>query len=181
MKRLRDPAITLPKTRIRSLGVMALKGRLDKAMEIVGAFAAAHPEVKVYLNGYLKPYANRRMKLQSDVFLGSRVDALLSLGGDGTFLAAARLVRGEKVPVLGVNLGRVGFLADVSLDNLRQSLEELPRRDYTLRRRMMLDVEHWRGKKKIFPQCKHIHDKLNYFLCKSLCTCHKIHKNAAFY
>ncbi len=152
MKRARaaDPAITLPQSSIRSLGVMALKGRMDAAMDVVRAFALDHPEVKVYLNGYLKSYADRRMKPQTDAFLGSKVDALLSLGGDGTFLTAARLVRGEKVPILGVNLGRVGFLADASLDNLRKILEELLRRDYTLRRRMLLGIEHWRGKKMLF-------------------------------
>lgn len=148
-KRILDPAISLPESNIRSLGVIALKGRMDKAMEIVGVFAEAHPDVKVYLNDYLKFHAGKRMKTQSDAFLGSKVDVLLSLGGDGTFLAAARLVRGEKVPVLGVNMGRVGFLADVPLMNLRQSLEELLRRDYTLRRRMLLEIEHWRGKKKL--------------------------------
>ncbi len=148
--RMKDPAITLPKSDIRSLGVFALKGRVDAAMEIVRRFSADHPRVKVYLSGYLRPQAGRGLQVRGDAFLGSGVDALLSLGGDGTFLTAARLVRGEKVPILGVNLGRVGFLADASLENLRDILEELLCRDYTLRRRMLLKVEHWRGRKLVF-------------------------------
>src|SRR5262249_48880500 len=135
---------------IRSLGVMALKGRMDRAMHIVRDFAQRHPGVKVFVNSYLKTYADKNLRPKNDAFLGSEVDVLLSLGGDGTFLTAARLVRGEKVPILGVNLGRVGFLADASLDNLGQILEELLRHDYTLRRRMLLEVEHWRGKKLLF-------------------------------
>ena len=139
-----DPATTLPKTRIRALGVMALKGSMDPAMSIVRDFSKAHPEIKVYLNDYLRPYANKHLHPTTDAFLGSRVDVLLSLGGDGTFLNAARLVGGEKVPVLGVNLGRVGFLADASLENLREILDELLRNKYTLRRRMLLAIEHLR-------------------------------------
>ena len=143
-------AVSAPRTRIRTLGVMALKGRMDKAMSIVRHFAERHPDVKVYINGYLKPYADKKLRPQTDAFLGSKVDALLSLGGDGTFLTAARLVRGEKVPLLGVNLGRVGFLADASLENLGQILEELLKHDYTMRRRMLLSMEHWHGHKLVF-------------------------------
>ncbi len=139
-----DPAITVPTSDIRVLGVMALRGRMDAAMAVVRAFAADHPDVRVHLNAYLKNYADRNMKPAGDAFLGRRVDALLSLGGDGSFLSAARLVRGQQVPILGVNLGRVGFLADATLANLRPILEELLRRDYTLRRRMLLHIEHWR-------------------------------------
>lgn len=139
-----DPAISLPKAKIRTLGVVALKGRMDRAVHILRDFASQHPEVRVYINAYLKPFADKRLRPQSDAFLGTKVDALLSLGGDGTFLTAARLVRGEKVPILGVNLGRVGFLADASMENLRQILEELLKQDYTMRQRMMLSIEHWR-------------------------------------
>src|SRR5207247_36664 len=85
----------------------------------------------------------------NDAFLRSKVDLLLSLGGDGTFLSATRLVRGEKPPILGVNLGRVGFLADVTLENLRRILDEILRRDYGLRRRMLLQIEVFSGRRKI--------------------------------
>jgi NAD+ kinase len=123
---------------------------MESAVDVLRGFAAEHPGVRIFLNKYLRNFADRRLRLKSDAFLGSKVDALLSLGGDGTFLAAARLVRGEKVPILGVNLGRVGFLADATLENLRPILEDLLRRDYTLRRRMLLQVEHWRGRKRLF-------------------------------
>jgi len=143
-KTISDPAVSAPKIRIRTLGVMAIKGRMDKAMHIVREFAATHRDVKVYINSYLKPHADKYLHPQTDVFLGSKVDVLLSLGGDGTFLTAARLVGGRKVPILGVNLGRVGFLADASLENLGQILEELLEHKYTLRNRMLLAIEHQR-------------------------------------
>jgi NAD+ kinase len=142
-----DSFVSKPVTDIRSLGVVALKGNTGPVMEVVRAFAAAHPHVKVSLNSHLRPYAGKGLTVRSDAYLATKVDALLSLGGDGTFLAAARLAHAKEVPVLGVNLGRVGFLADVSPADLSVILEHLLHREYTLRHRMLLQVEHWRGRK----------------------------------
>jgi NAD+ kinase len=145
-----DLFVSSPKRDIRSLGVFALKGDAGPAMEIVRAFAKAHPEVRVCLNAYLRPHAGKGLRVHSDAYLGSKVDALLSLGGDGTFLTAARLGHSREIPVLGVNLGRTGFLADVSLENLGKILNELLRREYSLRHRMVLQVEQRRGSKAVF-------------------------------
>jgi NAD+ kinase len=145
-----DSFVSRPDTDIRRLGVFALKGNAGPALRIVREFAAAHSGLRVYLNEYLKPQAGKGMQVRSDAFLGAKVDALLSLGGDGTFLTAARLGHARGIPVLGVNLGRTGFLADVSLDNLGAILNDLLRRDYTLRHRMVLQVEHRRGSKVLF-------------------------------
>ncbi|MCD6025173.1 MAG: ATP-NAD/AcoX kinase [Fibrobacteria bacterium] len=141
--------VSKPDRDIRSLGVVALKGNIGPAVAVLRAFAAAHPEIKVYLNGRMREQAGKGLAVRGDAFLASKVDALLALGGDGTFLAAARLAHANNIPVLGVNLGRVGFLADVSLENLGSILEDLLRRRYTLRHRMVLDVEHWRGRKRL--------------------------------
>lgn len=51
--------------------------------------------------------------------------ALLSVGGDGTFLAAAKMVMGSSVPVLGINRGRLGFLSDVAPDQLQKAVADL--------------------------------------------------------
>src|SRR4029079_19503189 len=53
------------------------------------------------------------VELVSDAQLVDQADALISLGGDGTMLGALRLVAGRPVPVLGVNLGNLGFLGEV--------------------------------------------------------------------
>lgn len=66
--------------------------------------------------------------------------AAISIGGDGTFLGTAAQVGDKAVPILGINTGRLGFLADVSPDNVGPSLEALCRGDYLVEARMALSV-----------------------------------------
>ena len=67
-------------------------------------------------------------------------ELVLVLGGDGTFLRAAELARNVEIPVLGVNLGRIGFLAEAEADNIDAVLEHVVNRDYRVEERMTLDV-----------------------------------------
>jgi NAD+ kinase len=64
--------------------------------------------------------------------LVDEADALISLGGDGTMLGALRLVAQRPVPILGVNLGSLGFLVEVQPDELDAALERLETGDYTV-------------------------------------------------
>lgn len=66
------------------------------------------------------------------------IDALLTLGGDGTLLRGARLIQGLDVPILGVNMGRLGFLTCCPADHLAHSLMRFARGDYTVESRMLL-------------------------------------------
>ena len=67
-------------------------------------------------------------------------ELVLVLGGDGTFLRAAELARTAGIPVLGVNLGRIGFLAEAEADAIDAVLARVVRRDYRVESRMTLDV-----------------------------------------
>ena len=69
-----------------------------------------------------------------------RVDAMLTLGGDGTLLRAARLVDERAVPILGVNLGRLGFLTCCPASQLEEALRRLASGDYVVEARMTLDA-----------------------------------------
>lgn len=66
------------------------------------------------------------------------VDMIIALGGDGTILSVARLVGDLGVPILGVNLGGLGFITEVSLDEIYTTLEDLFKGDYTFEERLML-------------------------------------------
>jgi len=69
-----------------------------------------------------------------------QVDAMLTLGGDGTLLRAARLVDERAVPILGVNLGRLGFLTCCPASQLEDALRRLASGDYVAEARMTLDA-----------------------------------------
>ena len=68
------------------------------------------------------------------------LDILLTLGGDGTMLRAARLLEGRQVPMLGINLGRLGFLTCCGIDEMEAALRRVAAGDFQSSRRMMLEV-----------------------------------------
>jgi NAD+ kinase len=67
-------------------------------------------------------------------------ELVVALGGDGTFLRAAELARNANVPVLGVNLGRIGFLAEAEADAIDTVLEHVVARSYRIEERLTLDI-----------------------------------------
>jgi NAD+ kinase len=68
------------------------------------------------------------------------VEIVIGLGGDGTLLRAAELARPVGAPLLGVNLGRVGFLAEAEADHLDQTVRQVVDKDYTVDERLTVDV-----------------------------------------
>ena len=72
--------------------------------------------------------------------LGRRSDLVVSLGGDGTMLRAMRLADGHRAPVLGVNLGKVGFLAEVDVPDLPAALSSFDAKEFTVEPRLAVDA-----------------------------------------
>ncbi|WP_409465400.1 NAD(+)/NADH kinase [Amycolatopsis sp. GA6-003] len=72
--------------------------------------------------------------------LGKRSDLVVSLGGDGTMLRAMRLADGQHAPVLGVNLGKLGFLAEVDVPDLPLALSAIDREEFTVEPRLAVDA-----------------------------------------
>lgn len=68
-------------------------------------------------------------------------EIVVVLGGDGTILSATELTRGTEVPIVGINYGHVGFLAEVEPEALPRVVEQITAREWTLDRRMTMDVE----------------------------------------
>jgi NAD+ kinase len=76
----------------------------------------------------------------SDTELGERADLLVSLGGDGTMLRAMRLADRQRALVLGVNLGKLGFLAEVDVPELPDALSAVDERKFTVEPRLAVDA-----------------------------------------
>ena len=72
-------------------------------------------------------------------------DLIVVLGGDGTMISTARLVGDADVLVLGINYGSLGYLTDFRIEEMFPALELIIAGEYEIDRRVMLDVEHWRG------------------------------------
>ena len=71
---------------------------------------------------------------------GETIDFALSVGGDGTFLTTASLIGHLDIPILGINCGHLGYLAEVQTDNIDVVLDQLISNKYTIEQRRMLEV-----------------------------------------
>ena len=74
------------------------------------------------------------------VTVPSDVELAVVLGGDGTILRAAELVRGTAVPIVGINLGHVGFLAELDVSEIEDAVTKIAQHDYDVEHRMTVDV-----------------------------------------
>ena len=77
----------------------------------------------------------------SQLFADQEIEVVLVLGGDGSILRAAELVREQVAPILGINLGHVGFMAEAEREDLQTVLDRLERKDYEVGFRVALEVE----------------------------------------
>lgn len=84
---------------------------------------------------------NNKVKIVERTDLASESDVILTLGGDGTLLFAARLVGPAQTPLLGVNMGGLGFLTEISCDTLYSKLEKLISNEYAIYKRMTINCE----------------------------------------
>lgn len=73
--------------------------------------------------------------------LGESIDFLISLGGDGTLLDTVTLVRDKNIPVLGINFGRLGFLASIGRDELYTAVQSLVKRNIVIDRRSLIHLD----------------------------------------
>ncbi|MFD1713072.1 NAD kinase [Amnibacterium flavum] len=130
----------------RHMLVVSHTGRqesLDAACEVISLLgeAGVTPVLNAAERDDLLAYAPRLdgLALLDEVDPES-LELVIVLGGDGTILRAAEMVRGSTVPLLGVNLGHVGFLAEAERDDLGETLRRALARDYVVEERMTIDV-----------------------------------------
>jgi NAD+ kinase len=82
--------------------------------------------------------------------LRAEADLLVAIGGDGTVLKAARMIEGTQIPLMGINLGGLGFLTATTLGGARDLLEKILRGDYRVEERLLLTVTLRRSGRDLF-------------------------------
>jgi NAD+ kinase len=119
-----------------------MQSRQQSIQKVVTALAR-HADVRMHCLDFDEPIAEMSQVSLSQ--LVNSVDLVISLGGDGTLLTAARALAGLKTPLLGINLGRLGFLADVSFDRFETYIDEVVEGRYTVEERFLIQGEFYQG------------------------------------
>ena len=84
---------------------------------------------------------NNLARFQNLILNNAPIDYLLTIGGDGTILDAVQITSNSNIPIIGINTGRLGFLASVSNNGLMEAFSELKRGSYQLDKRSLLQLE----------------------------------------
>ena len=112
-------------------------------LRLLSILAKHQAEVYIHKDFYLYLTKDQKMDIQvAGVFEGDdfEADMVLSMGGDGTFLKAASYVGKKNIPILGINTGRLGFLADISPEEMEETFEDIYRKNYKVEDRSVLQV-----------------------------------------
>lgn len=129
----------------KSIGLVVrrdMQSRRDSIQQVITVLAR-YAEVQVHCLDFDAPLADlSQVSLKQ---LVNSVDLVISLGGDGTLLTAARALAGLSTPLLGINLGRLGFLADVSFDHFETYLDAVVEGRYTVEERFLIQGEFYEG------------------------------------
>ena len=137
-----------------SIGIVGFKDKstdLACALKQITAWALEHPQVKFCALDSLKELVKKPIRVVKESAL-QKTDLLMAIGGDGTVLTAAHIALGHDIPILGVNAGRVGFLAETRVEGLTKTLDSLFAGDFSTRERMMIEAAVYHGKKCIAKQ-----------------------------
>jgi len=112
--------------------------------QVLSSISRHEAELYVDMEYYYFLKDNQRLDIKATKLFTDddfEADFVISMGGDGTFLKAASRVGAKSIPILGVNMGRLGFLADISPDQFEATLDALYRDDFFLESRALIQVE----------------------------------------
>lgn len=117
----------------------------DKCKLLFDCFHQMDVEVIVYdpFVEFIEQIANIRTQASSTFSSVKNLpdcDMLFSIGGDGTFLEAVSMVRDRNIPMVGINSGRLGFLADIAMDDLPEAIYEILKGKYVIRQLELLSL-----------------------------------------
>lgn len=120
--------------------IIAVHPKMPEAIKEAASFEAWLNKSGLTVQCGLLDDAKMRLQVRNRDF-----DILVAVGGDGTMLRAAQLCAPEGVPILGINLGRLGFLFQVGRNDWQDHFSRLLEGNYWIEKRMMLRAEHWRS------------------------------------
>jgi len=113
------------------------------------AISAANEIAKLLIAKHIKVYSTIDTVGANNFSESDQVDLAVVLGGDGTMLRAAQICRGKNTPILGINLGHVGFLAEIDRPSVAQIVDSISAGSFTVEERMSLNYQLQRGGKTI--------------------------------
>jgi NAD+ kinase len=129
---------------VRSALLVTHTGRsdmVDRSKEVEALLSSAGFEVRMLAEEADELGATDIVAVPADESAAAGAEVVLVLGGDGTFLRAAELARPSRVPLVGVNLGRVGFLTETEPEALPDTVRHIVEKSYRVEERLTLDVE----------------------------------------
>jgi NAD+ kinase len=140
---------------VRRILLLAHTGRDEAvavARKVVAALRAHGVVVRVLADeaADLGVDAGEGVELVEESAAAAGCELAVVIGGDGTILRAAELTHDAGTPVLGVNLGHVGFLAEAESEDVEATIEAVVQRRYSAEDRLTIDVAVYRGKEKVF-------------------------------
>ena len=98
-------------------------------------------DISVYIGDTTADHIAGTRIEDSGLPVGETIDLAVVVGGDGTMLHVARSLASYALPMIGINLGRLGFLTDLSADRMHEGMDELLRGEFTVEERIMLQVQ----------------------------------------
>ena len=116
----------------------------DELQELIGELSKNNINVLLHfsLARFLQPDEKNNFEFfSSSDELDQTVDFLISLGGDGTILDTVTLIKNKNIPILGINYGRLGFLAGISKTELKTVVDALVNRTYVVDKRTLIHLD----------------------------------------
>jgi NAD+ kinase len=113
------------------------------------AISTANELTKLLTGKQINVFATIKADGANDFKATDQIDLAVVLGGDGTMLRAAEIFRGKQVPILGINLGHVGFLAEIERPSLTEIVDAIASGTFSIEERMSLNYQLLRGGKVI--------------------------------
>ena len=113
------------------------------------AVSTANELTKLLTGKQINVFATIKTDGANDFKAMDQIDLAVVLGGDGTMLRAAEIFRGKQVPILGINLGHVGFLAEIERPSLNEIVDAIASGTFSVEERMSLNYQLLRGGKVI--------------------------------